>query len=218
MAGFAESIETWLQQLEGMVDGFEHQWEGTAARFRLGGGAWGDWVDIRGKSACEVAVEEGFVGSRAGWLASLKGDKGDEGPPGTSVTIQGELGDADDLPVPGAPGDAYVINSDLWVWVANDEKWENVGQIKGDRGEDGATIHAVVDAPETELGNPDDIAFRANGDVYKKGEEGWELLFNATGPQGKNAYELAVDEGYEGTLEEWLGGSIRSECSCCVRC
>lgn len=35
-----------------------------------------------GKSAYEVAVDEGFSGTESEWLASLKGDKGDKGDPG----------------------------------------------------------------------------------------------------------------------------------------
>lgn len=34
---------------------------------------------IRGKSAYEIAVMHGFKGTEAEWLASLKGDKGDQG-------------------------------------------------------------------------------------------------------------------------------------------
>ena len=39
-----------------------------------------------GKSAYEIAVDEGFVGSVRRWLESLKGEKGEKGEKGTSVT------------------------------------------------------------------------------------------------------------------------------------
>ena len=39
-----------------------------------------------GKSAYEIAVEEGFVGTKAEWLASLKGDDGEDGAPGENGT------------------------------------------------------------------------------------------------------------------------------------
>ena len=35
-----------------------------------------------GKSAYEIAVEQGFEGDEQAWLESLKGDKGDPGPQG----------------------------------------------------------------------------------------------------------------------------------------
>ena len=58
---------------------------------------------IKGKSAYEIAVDDGYVGTEEEWLASLqgedgeKGDKGDKGDPGE----KGEKGDKGD---PGAGG------------------------------------------------------------------------------------------------------------------
>ena len=39
-----------------------------------------------GKSAYDIAVENGFVGTEAEWLESLKGDKGDTGAQGASAS------------------------------------------------------------------------------------------------------------------------------------
>src|SRR5699024_2671492 len=53
-----------------------------------------------GKSAYEIAVEQGFEGDEQAWLESLKGDKGDpgpQGPPGVDGA-DGEQGP------PGPPG------------------------------------------------------------------------------------------------------------------
>lgn len=47
-----------------------------------GGGGSGGGSGEDGKSAYEIAVENGFVGTEAEWLASLKGDKGDPGEDG----------------------------------------------------------------------------------------------------------------------------------------
>ena len=57
-------------------------------------------VPIRGLSAYEVAVENGFVGTEAEWLASLKGDTGETGPQGPQGP-QGPKGD------PGSGEDIY---------------------------------------------------------------------------------------------------------------
>ena len=46
--------------------------------------------DWRGYSAYEVAVQEGFVGTKAEWLASLQGatgPQGDQGPKGDDYTL-----------------------------------------------------------------------------------------------------------------------------------
>ena len=50
---------------------------------------------VVGLSAYEVAVKNGYVGSEAEWLASLKGETGAQGPQGpvgsgSSATVQGE--------------------------------------------------------------------------------------------------------------------------------
>jgi hypothetical protein len=60
----------------------------------VGGGGIGGGEP--GASAYDIAVEEGFVGSEAAWLASLVG------PPGADSTVPGPPGD--DGP-PGPPGD-----------------------------------------------------------------------------------------------------------------
>ena len=55
--------------------------------------------DWRGYSAYEVAVQEGFVGTKAEWLASLQGATGPQGIQGIQG-IQGQKGD---------PGDDYIL-------------------------------------------------------------------------------------------------------------
>lgn len=51
-----------------------------------------------GKSAYEIAIEQGFVGTEAQWVSSLKGDKGERG-------SQGPKGDAGDRGIKGDQGD-----------------------------------------------------------------------------------------------------------------
>jgi hypothetical protein len=49
-----------------------------------------DWLhSLHGKDAYEIAVENGFDGNETAWLASLKGDKGDKGEAGTSFKLLG---------------------------------------------------------------------------------------------------------------------------------
>lgn len=59
-----------------------------------------DGVD--GKSAYEIAVDNGYTGTEQAWLASLKGDKGDTGEPGAA----GEKGE------PGEKGDTGATGKD----------------------------------------------------------------------------------------------------------
>lgn len=39
---------------------------------------------------------------------------------------------------------------------------------------------------------------------YKGTLEEWLESLKGSGSEGKSAYELAVEKGYEGTLDEWL--------------
>lgn len=67
-----------------------------------------------------------------------KGEPGKDGNDGTSVNIKGELASEDQLPESAQPGDAYVVNGDLYVW--DGLRWNNIGGIKGPAG-DSAYVH-----------------------------------------------------------------------------
>lgn len=66
------------------------------------------------------------------WIRFAGGEKGD---PGAAVTILGTLADISLLPPTGSPGDAYLIDGDLYVWDGTD--WQNVGNIQGPAGPTG---------------------------------------------------------------------------------
>ncbi|MED1228489.1 collagen-like protein [Bacillus nakamurai] len=84
---------------------------------------------VTGKSAYDIAVDNGFSGTVEEWLASLKGEKGSTGATGA----------------------------------------------KGDKGDTGAT-----------------------------GARGATGVAGKDGKDGLSAYELAVQQGFTGTLDEWL--------------
>lgn len=83
------------------------------------------------------------------WTVTAKGSKGADG---TSITIKGTLSDTSKLPATGTEGDAYIINGALYVW--NGSKWENVGQIKGEKGDKG---------DDGSAGNYTELRFAKNG-------------------------------------------------------
>lgn len=83
------------------------------------------------------------------WTVTAKGSKGADG---TSITIKGTLSDTSKLPATGTEGDTYIINGDLYVW--NGSKWENVGQIKGEKGDKG---------DDGSAGNYTELRFAKNG-------------------------------------------------------
>lgn len=110
-----------------------------------------------GKSAYDIAVEHGFVGTEEEWLESLrgpqgeKGEQGEQGPQGE----KGEQGEQGDAGAPGTPGTtpSITINEDGY-WVINGE----VTDVKAE-GEDGKDGQDGASGPQGPSGTPG-----ANGD------------------------------------------------------
>ena len=86
-----------------------------------------EWLDSL--SGYGVAVESGFTGTKQEWLQSLIGPQGEVG---EGLKILGQLSDESELPVSGIVGDAYIIGEDLYVWSGS--VWTNTGQITGPTG------------------------------------------------------------------------------------
>ena len=68
------------------------------------------------------------------------GPKGEAGKDGTGVTIKGSYDSEEALKAAhptGVAGDAYLINGNLYVWSDTASDWNNVGEIKGPKGDKG---------------------------------------------------------------------------------
>jgi plastocyanin len=83
------------------------------------------------------AGPEGPVG--ADGATGPTGPAGPAGQDGTGISIIGSFDNVLDLPATGNIGDAYLINSDLYVWDSVNEDWVNAGSVQGPAGADGAT-------------------------------------------------------------------------------
>lgn len=69
-----------------------------------------------------------------------KGDKGDKGDTGTGLMLQGSYDSLEALIATrpaGAPGEAYLIDGDLYVWSEFTEAWVYAGQVQGPQGDPG---------------------------------------------------------------------------------
>ena len=139
------------------------------------------WIDIispnaqRGQSAYELAQAEGFEGTVQEWLASLKGADGAAGADGQDG-VNGTNGRD------GADGAA-----------GRDGK--SAYQLAVDGGFSGTLAEWLTSL------NGTDGADGADGSDGVNGRHGVD---GSNGIDGKSAYDLAVDEGYSGTLSEWL--------------
>ncbi len=134
-----------------------------------------------GKSAYQIAIENGFVGTETEWLESLKGIDGKDGINGKDGA-DGEPGKDGIDGQNGADGQDGVNGSDgksaYEIAVANgftgtEAEW--LESLKGIDGKDGA-----------------------DGLPGKDGEPG------TNGTDGKSAYIIAVEHGFTGTETEWL--------------
>ena len=102
--------------------------------------------EFNGKSAYEIAVEDGFIGTEEEWLLSLKGDDGQ------GFVILGRYDTLLDLqtahPV-GTDGDAWSVGTvepyDVYVWNGTLNDWDNIGQISPSNDASGITYNGIID-------------------------------------------------------------------------
>ncbi|UYB50163.1 hypothetical protein OCI51_26520 (plasmid) [Lysinibacillus capsici] len=81
--------------------------------------------------------------------------------------------------------------------------------LPGKDGKDGTGVNIIgslaseADLPQT--GSPGD-AYMIGGDLYvwQANLNNWKNVGPIQGPEGKSAYDLAVQNGFVGTMEEWL--------------
>ena len=141
----------------------------------------------RGKSAYEVAVENGFSGTETEWLASLKGEPGAPGAPGKD----GENGKT---PYVGDNGNWY-IGADDTGKPSRGEKGEPGSPgargepgspgAKGDKGDTGAT-------PNLTIGSVTTLDAGQNATASITGESP-DLTLNLGIPKGADGEGKAVD-------------------------
>ena len=109
-----------------------------------------------------------------------KGDKGEPGENGTGVTILGSFESEEALLAAhpnGSIGESYLVGGYLYVWSETDNRWTNVGNIQGPKGDTG---------PQGEQGPKGDTGPQGEqgpkGDTGPQGEQGPK---GDTGPQGE---------------------------------
>jgi hypothetical protein len=213
---------TGAQGIQGIpgVDGIDGQNGADGAD-----GADGD----DGISAYQVALNEGFVGTPEEWLESLigpqgiqgpqgvKGDDGDIGPQGP----QGTQGTQGIQGIPGADGADGTNGTDGVDGLDGDSAYE-VAVFEGFIGTEAEWLLSLVgpqgaQGPQGIQGFPgDDVADGAQGIQGIQGPQGIQGIQGpagnngadgidgADGVDGDSAYEIAVNNGFVGTEEEWL--------------
>ena len=132
-----------------------------------------------GKSAYQIAVEQGYQGSESDWLSSLKGDKGDKGEKGNTGAKgnPGQDGAEGKSAYAIAVEHGYEASEDEWLLSLKGEKGDTGERgekgdtgLQGERGEKGETGQQGEQGPMGEKGDPGDRGLQ--GVPGEKGEKG----------------------------------------------
>ena len=174
-----------------------------------------DGVD--GKSAYQIAVDNGYPGTEQAWLASLKGDKGDTGEPGAAGE-KGEPGEKGDTGAAGKDGrdgtdgaagrDGENGASAYEIAVQHGYSGSETAWLESLNGADGAKGDTGAAGAKGEKG--DTGATGAKGEKGDKGDPGATGVAGKDGAAGKSAYQIAVASGFDGTEQAWLA-SLKGE-------
>lgn len=164
-----------------------------------------------GKDAYQIAVSEGFQGTQPEWLASLKAKTLYE-----EWLVNGNVGSFDDfllvMKIKGDKGDSVYQE---WLAAGNTGSFEDFTEtlkVKGDTGRNLAVLGTVANAAALADKAKDDQAAYVTADnghlfIYILTTDTWTDLGpfrGLNGTNGKTNFELAQDEGFEGTVAEYL--------------
>lgn len=173
-----------------------------------------------GKSAYQTAVDNGYTGTEAQWLTSLRGATGAQGPQGPT----GANGlSAYQLAVAGG----YQGSHDQWlasligpqgVQGPAGQNGKSAYQIAVQQGYTGAEAEWLLTLKGNQGINGKSAYDVAVAEGFSGTEAQWlDSLIGPQGPQGipgvngtngKSAYEVAVQNGFSGTQQEWLNSLV----------
>ena len=151
-----------------------------------------------GKSAYQIAVEQGYQGSESDWLSSLKGDKGEKGNTGAKGN-PGQDGAEGKSAYAIAVEHGYEASEDEWLLSLKGEKGDTGERgekgdtgLQGERGEKGETGQQGEQGPKGEKGDPGDRGLQ--GIPGEKGEKG------DTGVAGKDGFSPIANIVKDGSV------------------
>ena len=145
---------------------------------------------VDGKSAYEIAKAGGYKGTEAQWLQSLKGASGKNGTNGVNGKSAYEI----------AKAGGYTGSESEWLESLKGASGQSCSAAVADNGIvvscGGEYVGTLTNGAE---GEPCTGKTLENGNIQVTcGTFVGEIR------NGKSAYDLAVEKGYTGTLEEWL--------------
>lgn len=177
------TVDDFIQQFSSLSEELKQQVSDAVAN-----GLKGD-TGADGLSAYQVAVVNGYQGSQTEWLASLVGEtgqKGEKGNPGKDFRIVKTFPSIAEMNGDGfSDGDFTMIASDVndpddgKLYVWNGTGFTYIADLSGSQG--------------------------IKGDTGEKGDDGEK---GDTGEQGLSAYQVAVNAGFSGSVNQWLASLV----------
>ena len=150
-----------------------------------------------GRSAYELAVENGYRGTEEEWLASLKGTAGDKGDDGNTPKLK--------------------IENGYWYVSYGDDNWVQLGQATGEDGrpgQDGDSMFSGID-----VSDPDFIVLTLAGTGERielpRYREKFDLLFEKSDTEKVKEMEIACGAGETAEVRYELtpaGAQVAIEC------
>lgn len=179
------------------------------------------WLtSLVGKSNYQIWLDQGNTGTEADFLTAMKGTPGEVG----NIKVVGTLASfaqLDAIPTEGLEaGTAYFVEGGLSVW--NDVTWVHSGSLLGERGITLLGTWPTGQALPSYLSNTVGDAYIWRQDIWllvpggdgsppPEGEEPpvpvWVSL-GLEGPEGKDAYQVAVSDGFAGNKTQWLASLV----------
>lgn len=143
--------------------------EGKVASLEASAGPGQKGTD--GKSAYEIALENGYTGSKEDWLQSLKGERGLQGPPGPTGP-QGQQGIQGIQGTEGLQGPRGEMGKPFSI----SKTFKTKAELEADRTvAEGEMAVVSSDNPDTD---------EDNGRLYVRTEDGWSFLLDLSGVKG----------------------------------
>lgn len=177
------TVDDFIQQFSSLSEQLKQE-----VAVAVANGLKGD-TGADGLSAYQIAVINGYQGSQTEWLASLvgaKGDKGEKGNPGKEFKIVKTFPSIAEMNGAGfSDGDFTMIASDVndpddgKLYVWNGTSFTFIADLSGSQGIKGDT-----------------------GQTGEKGDKG------DTGNQGLSAYQVAMNAGFSGSVNQWLASLV----------
>jgi hypothetical protein len=107
-----------------------------------------------------------------------------------------------DFPNSPTVGDSFTVGNRIWTWDGSVWESDNARTF----------VRTVSDSAPAEPFLGDEWFNSATGRLYTYYDSYWvEIGTSVSGQNGLSAYELAVEEGFEGTEEEWLDSLVPTE-------